>query len=323
MTGRIGLMAVAALSCSCVHRTQVATAPTPSVWDRQVHNAKDAGDGDYALRALRDKVAAEPENAGARVALAAAYGERGYPDVALEICRLAVQRFPDSGDVQLALVRALRNMNRRADAIAGLEAFLATHPQKAPEYSSWLGILRDEVGQWSAGETAHRQALELDSASDYLHNNLGYNLLLQGKNEQAAVEFREALKHNPASVVAHNNLGLALARQDASKDAVANWQAVSDPASAHNNLAAVWIEKGNYPAARAELQIALGYNRSLAAALKNLELVSRLDGNPAAIPGKQQTESGWTRLKRLFVGPLDSPRREVAGSTADGASVTK
>jgi len=34
------------------------------------------------------------------------------PDVALEICRLAAARFPESGVSQLALVRALCDMNR-------------------------------------------------------------------------------------------------------------------------------------------------------------------------------------------------------------------
>ena len=46
------------------------------------------------------------------------------------------------------------------------------------------------------------------------------------------------------------------------REAVANWQSASDPATAHNNLAAVWIEKGNYPEARKELDLALGYNRA-------------------------------------------------------------
>src|SRR5205085_11014193 len=125
---------------------------------------------------------------------------------------------------------------------------------KTPEYASWLGVLRDESGQLQAGETAHRQAIEIDAAADYLHNNLGYNPLMQGKNGEAAAEFREALKRNPASLVARNNLGMALARQDASREAVANWQSVSDPATAHNNLAAGWMEKRNYVAARAELE---------------------------------------------------------------------
>ena len=79
--------------------------------------------------------------------------------------------------------------------------------------------------------------------------------------------------------MARNNLGLALANLDETDQAVANWQSASDPATAHNNLAAVLMEKGNYPNARKELEIALSYNNAYPAALKNLELVSRLDGH--------------------------------------------
>src|SRR5205823_2944323 len=152
---------------------------------------------------------------------------------------------------------------------------------------------------------AHRKALELNRTADSLHNNLGYNLLMQMKNDEAAAEFREALRLNPHSQVAHNNLGLALANQNATGEAVANWQTAADAAIAHNNLAAVWIEKGNYPGARKELEISLGYNKSLSAALRNLELVSRLDGNPALFQAKRD-QTGWERwkagIKKLFVG---------------------
>ena len=191
-------------------------------------------------------MAAEPDNVAVRLELAKAYRERGYPEVALEICRLAVARFPESGEAQLALVRALREMNRRAEAIAGLEDFLKAHPESGAEYYSWLGILRDESGLWPLGEPAHRKAVELAPAVDYLHNNLGYNLLMQKKNDEAAAEFREALQLNPASQMARNNLGMALAHSNATAQAVASWQSASDPATAHNNLAAVWMEKGNY-----------------------------------------------------------------------------
>jgi thioredoxin-like negative regulator of GroEL len=90
------------------------------VWDRQIRNAVDAGDGDYQLRLLREKLAADPDNIPVRLEMANAYRERGYPDVALEISRLATARFPESGEAQLALVRALRDMNRRTEAIDGL-----------------------------------------------------------------------------------------------------------------------------------------------------------------------------------------------------------
>jgi tetratricopeptide (TPR) repeat protein len=277
------------------------------VWDRQIQNAVDAGDGDYQLRALRERVAADPAAIQPRLDLAQAYSDRGYYEVALEICRLAAERFPESGPVRLALTRALRGTNRRAEAIDGLENFLKTHPQEASEYFSWLGILRDESNLWPAGEPAHRKAVELAPASDSLHNNLGYNLLMQEKPAEAAAEFHEALRLNPRSELARNNLGLALAREGAAAEAIAAWQAITDPATAHSNLAVVLIEKGNYAEARKELEIALGYNKSHTAALKNLELVSRLDGHPATLALKP-AESRWARMKSgfrgLFVGRL-------------------
>jgi Flp pilus assembly protein TadD len=211
-------------------------------------------------------------------------------------------------------------MHRPGEALQGLEAFLQQHPQSTSQYFSWMGILRDESGQWAQAEPDHRKALEISPGNDALHNNLGYNLLMQKKNTEAAAEFREALRLNPRSPVAHNNLGLALANQDATGEAVANWQSAADAATAHNNLAAVLIEKGNYPAARKELEISLSYNRNLPAALKNLELVSRLDGSPAQIPAKSD-QTGWERwiagFKKLFVGPLDDSGKDAgkAGST--------
>jgi Flp pilus assembly protein TadD len=314
MRKRLTVAMLAVAGASCVHERREVQAPVApaagavSVWDRQIRNAADAGDGDYQLKALRAKVAAEPENIPARLDLAKAYRERGYPDVALEICRLAAERFPESGEVELALVRALRDMNRRPEAMASLDAFLKAHSQKSAAFYSWAGILHDETGAYPAGEPAHRQAVELAPNDDSLHNNLGYNLLQQKRNEEAAGEFREALRLNPASQVARNNLGLALANLNAAQ-AIASWQSASDPATAHNNMAAVWIEKGNYAEARKELNIALGYNKAHRAALKNLELVSRLDGNPAAIPANA-SETRWQRwktgFKRLFVGPLEN-----------------
>ena len=321
------LAAGAAFSVSCVHQTRVSRTAAPtsapiSNWDRQVRNAIDAGDGDFPLRALRQKVAADPDNVAVRLELAKAYGERGYHEVSLEISRLAVARFPQSGEAQLSLVRGLRDVNRRSEAIASVESFLKVHPESGAEFYSWLGILRDESGLWPLGEPAHRKALELAPAADYLHNNLGYNLLMQNQNAEAAREFTEALKLNPGSQMARNNLGIAQAHSNATTEAVANWQATSDPATAHNNLAAVWMEKGNYAEARRELDLALGYNRAHAAALRNLELVARLDGNPAALKAKplDTRVARWQRfrvgVRRLFVGPLDDSRKEAPQSAS-------
>src|SRR4051794_38097136 len=182
------------LSLSCVHQTvgrNLQTAPAPvTAWEQQIKNAVNVGEGDYQLTALRQKVAAEPENVAVRLELAKAYRERGYHEVALEISRLAVARFPQSGDAMLSLVRDLREVNRRPEATVSLETYLKAHPESAAGYYSWLGILRDETGLWTLGEPAHRKALELSPTQDYLHNNLGYNLLMQKKEQEAATEFQ-------------------------------------------------------------------------------------------------------------------------------------
>lgn len=278
-----------------------------TVFERQISNARDAGDGDLELRGLREQVAAEPDNPSVRVELARAYISRGYPDVALEIARLAAARFPDSGPVELALVRYLNELHQPAEAIASLEGFLKSHPQTAPQYFSWLGILRDERHEYALGEPDHRRAVELAPEDDSLHNNLGYNLLMQKREAEATEEFRTALKLNSSSQVARNNLALALAGQNQNAEALAAWQTGSDAATAHSNLAAVLIEKGNYPEARKELSLALSYNGTNPAALKNLELVSHLDGKPATVPSKSQ-ETFWERLRTGFVRLwVDSP----------------
>ena len=249
--------------------------------ERQVTNAVDAGEGDYIVRSLRQRMAADPDNLAVRVELIEHYNRAGYPELALEHCRLAAARFPESAEIQLSLAKLLRAMKMTREAAQGLSAFLERHPQQSPVYDSWLGILRDTLGQWTEGEASHRAALALKPDVDYLHNNLGYNLLMQKRTSEAAFEFRQALKLKPDSETARNNLGMALASNPG--DAVVHWQSVSDPATAHSNMAAMLIEQGRYPEARKELDLALGYNRSHAAALSNLKLVSELDGKPAVI----------------------------------------
>jgi Flp pilus assembly protein TadD len=262
--------------------------------ERQIANAVDAGDGDYIARALRQRMAAEPENVAVRIELIQHFAKTGYPELALEYSRVTAVRFPDSAEAQLALAKSLRSMRMTREAAAGLSSFLTAHPQQSPVYDSWLGIMLDEIAQWQAGERSHRAALALGPDSDYLHNNLGYNLLRQNRPAEAAFEFRQALKLRPASEVARNNLAMALAETPG--EAVVQMQSISDPATAHSNLAAMLIEQGKYAEARKELDLALGYNKSHAAALANLKLVSELDGKPAEMPAKQ-VRTKWGKFR--------------------------
>jgi Flp pilus assembly protein TadD len=259
--------------------------PLPAVSPaRRVENAVDAGEGDLDARAWRRRLAVDANDLEARMALARYYSSRNLPDLALEHYRFAAAQFPDSAVVTAALAKALREFGETGQARNIIRQGLARHPEGTWELLSLQGILADEDGDLTEAETAFRKALALDSGKSGLHNNLGYNLLLQGNAQDAAFEFRRAIEIDPRSAIAHNNLAAALAAQSLSAEAVAEWQHATDPAAGHNNLAAVWIEQGRYPEARAELEAALRLRPNFPAALANLRLVAQKDGLPVVVP---------------------------------------
>jgi Flp pilus assembly protein TadD len=315
--------AVIALS-SCASHTQVSHTVIPAIpiaMEQQIRNAVNAGDGDIEIRELRNRVIASPDNITARLELGAAYEKRGYPELALDHYRLAADRFPDNAEVALRVAKSLKATGHVTDAAAVLAKFTTAHPQSTAEMYSWLGIFLDESGNYAAGEKAHRAALTVAVAAkqdrDYLHNNLGYSLLKQGRPDDAALEFRAALKLNPQSAIARDNLGSALVGDP--KEAILNWQSLNEPAVAHSNMAAVLIERGDYEGARKELQIALEYNNANPAALANLRLISELDGKAVTIPVKgapeQVNRTKWSRWKSAWQHMFSAP------SSADGNAV--
>ncbi|HUS07814.1 MAG TPA: tetratricopeptide repeat protein [Bryobacteraceae bacterium] len=323
----ISLAALAGMSllASCAHHVQVRSlqmndvsknTAVAKVMRRQAVNAAEIGEGDIEGQVLRRRMTAEPENLKLRLDLARHYEQRGYPELAAEHYRLAAARFPDRPAVVIALARALQSMNLPGEAIASLEAFASAHPAASPDVLCWLGIYLDNTGDYKRAEAQYRAALALAPKSDSFHNNLGYNLLQQGRKDEAADEFRKALQIAPQSEVARNNLGVAVAAQPA--EALSQWQSVSDPATAHNNLAAILIEERRYAEARAELRIALGYNKDHPAALSNLLLISGLDGEPIAM-STRPAASGWKRftghLKHAVLGTNGNPK-DTAVQTA-------
>ena len=255
-------------------------------------------DGDFALTTLRARLDADPRDLTARLALADRYVQLGFPEVAIEHGRLACERAPDSDEAHIALAKMLRAESRTAEAGKMLATYTVANPSAGASVWAWLGMVRDDREDWKSGEEAHRKALALAPDRDELHNNLGYCLLRQGKNAEAATEFRVALRLHPHSVIAENNLALALVPGgENTKDAVAHLQSVTDPATAHSNLAVAFIEAGKYAEAHREIEIALRYNRTHAAALNNLQLLSELDGHPAEIHvAESRVWAGWARL---------------------------
>lgn len=313
----VALASAASFTASCAARRTVAPLSAAQTnMDRQAVNAVDAGDGDYELKVLRAKLDANPADLATRLELAHRYQQLGFFEVAIEHCRLACERAPDSDEAHIALAKALRDDNRPAEGAKVLADYTVKHDGSVSVWA-WLGLMHDAAGEWKAGEAAHRKALAMAPARDDLHNNLGYCLLRQNRKKEAIEEFREALKINPKSVVASNNLAAALGSAS-KKEAVERLQSVTDPASAHSNMAAVLIEAGQYDEARKEIDLALSYNRQHSAALSNLALVSQLDGQPAEVKRQVSSEGRWARMWRHLWGqktPADGTT-ENSGTTA-------
>ena len=100
-------------------------------------------------------------------------------------------------------------------------------------------------------------------------------------------------------------------------------QSVTDPASAHNNIAVALMETGKYTEARHEIEVALGYNRQNTAALNNLRLLSELDGKPAEIQAAARHDGKWVRLQtawRHIWGPGEPGSRDKKNSGSTVAS---
>ncbi|MBL8241997.1 MAG: tetratricopeptide repeat protein [Bryobacterales bacterium] len=314
-------LAAGVLLTGCAPKARVARVAPPAkamrpVMQRQVLNAVDAGEGNPRVRALREKLAAEPQNVALRVELAAEYGKQGYTELELEHLRLAAERFPESEEAVIALSRTLVRVSRPDEAAVWLRGFLAKQAKAPANVLSWAGIAEDERGKWKDGEPYHRQAVERAPGRDALHNNLGYNLLMQGRKGDAAEEFRRALELNPASETARNNLGLALGDQPAA--AITQFRQTADLAVAHNNLAAYLYEKGDLAGARKELELALEYRKDMPQILDNLRKVAAADGEPVRMP-REGKSSFWKLFARGLKQTFISGEDKQASGSAEAA----
>jgi len=317
-TFRLTLVFPALILTSCASKT-TALHPAPFfnvTPTRQATNAVDAGDGDMEIASLRSTVTNHPDDVNARLRLAQAYAARGFADVALEHLRLAAERFPDSQPAALRLARVLRQAGQKDEALKGLKAFVHYHPQTTAEAYEWLGILNDDLKDWNASQLAYETALLYSPDSAELHNNLGYSLLMQHLNNAAIAEFRTSLRLQHNSAIARNNLGIALAENP--QEAILNWQATAGPAVAHNNMAALLIERGDLAGARKELETALSYDRQNGPAIFNLALVSERDGKPAVLPGQPAAKTAKPGLLAKLFHPV---RSSAAGKQGAGSPV--
>jgi len=240
------------------------------MFQRQKQGAFNALADDPRIEKLRNRLNADTSDFDSRIELASIYESYRLYDRALEQYTAAFD-LRRAEKAIFGIVRCDQALNRTWQAIPLLEQFV----KETRSGSAWhaLGLLYDATGDLVAGETALRNAVAANESSDEWYNNLGYNLMVQGKNDAAEIEFRKAVDLNPKSATAHNNLGTLLARFGKLEAALAEFEFAAEPATAHNNLAVVLMELGMYEESRAELVKALAIRRNFEPALANFKLV--------------------------------------------------
>ena len=240
------------------------------IFKQQTQGAFDPLTGDQRIQTLQARLKLNPQDFDARLEIATIYESYGLYDDAFDQYMQALNTNP-SEPAALGLSRASRAAARSVEALPLVEAFAAIHPSA----DSWneVGLLYDAASNLKAGEIAFRNSILQDEASDRSHNNLGYNLLLQNDTAAAEIEFRRALELNPKSATTRNNLGVVLARRGDLAGALEQFQSAADAATAHNNLAVVLLEAGQYEQSRQELVKALAIRHYFAPALANFKLV--------------------------------------------------
>jgi tetratricopeptide (TPR) repeat protein len=159
--------------------------------------------------------------------------------------------------------RRLRGRRRRALPIVAALIVAALMALAYAQTTHW----RDSVSLWT-------HALACTPGNQVAHNNLGLELVAQGKLNEAIEHYELALESAPDHVNARNNIGLALVTQGKLKEAIAHFsralQLQPGNAQTHCNLGMALVRNEQWCDARLEFQQALEIAPDSTQALNNL-----------------------------------------------------
>ena len=220
----------------------------------------------------------EPESTEALIGLSNLFVREGQLEKASKHLEIALDNNPANAQALLLMGIVSRN---RGDLERSLE-WLGNASEQLPANTQILtemAITNDHMGQerLTYAEHLYKRVISLKPNSSAAHNNLGFNYLLQGRNNDAVKSFSKALALNPDNQRAKNNLGAAylLIRQPAK--ALKLFQDTVGLAAAYNNLGYIEMVRGNRNEAERAFKKALQLNPSFyVRAQQNLERLEHL-----------------------------------------------
>jgi len=177
-----------------------------------------------AAPAVREALAADPTDAGARLRLGLTFANAGKPDAAIEHLAQAVALDPNDPAMRLELANVLTATSQVEQAIEHLEAALQLDPQYAEAHLN-LGAALERLERAEEAEDHYRDALRIRPDWAMAHYDLANLLGRRGSLGRAIYHFQQALKYDPRYAEAHVNLGSVLLRQEKVEEAIDHFRA--------------------------------------------------------------------------------------------------
>ena len=204
--------------------------------------------------------------------LLAMFAEARYLEAAT-LAHTMTSGFPRHPFGWKALGITLRQLGRKAEALAPAQEAVALSPRDAEAHNN-LGSVLNDLGQHSEAAGSFRRALEINPVYTEAHINLANVLTNLGQLQDAMASYRRALEFKPGNAQAHNNLGVVLKRLGLLEDAMASYRRAlelkPDYAQAHNNLGVILKDFGRLDEATASFRRALEIRPDYVEAHSNL-----------------------------------------------------
>ena len=159
-------------------------------------------------------------------------------------------------------------------AIAGFERAIELDEEYAAAHGG-LGIAYYMAGQYDSARAAMEKAVNLDPADANHQNNLGVLEMRCDRPAAAMHRFEQCLRIKPDHPSATNNLAECLVRLERDQDALTLLSRRFSPATALNNLGAIYLSVNRPANARKMFRWALSRNHNFAPARRNLDLLDK------------------------------------------------
>jgi Flp pilus assembly protein TadD len=231
--------------------------------------------GNESVAALHFTAALEkkPESAAAYAGLGEVDLRKNILNKALFDYSQAIKFDPKNRIALLGLGRLHRQSDDLVKSAQYFEEANAAYPNDC-DIISELASTYDLIPQKEKAEALYRQAITLDKRRASSYNNLGYNLLLQGRYEEATQSLQQALSLEPDNKRAQNNLAAAYILAGQVDKAMPYMEQTVGQAAAHNNLGYIYMSRGEWDKAEREFREAMALKPSYyKLANQNLELL--------------------------------------------------